>query len=326
MIRRFSLPIALAALALPQLASAAGKPDEIKELQRDVAVLQDLVKQLQLTQDKKFADLVAATQQAAESASRANTAIDAIKLSLQQSLRTQEEKVVAPVVGLSTRMDNVTRELQTTEQNLNDLSAQITKILAMLDDMNKAIKVIQMPPPPPAPDAGAATPQPGAGSATVPPGSQPQPAVAPGPPPGSSLDMYNNALHDYQAGNYDMALTEFADYLKYFEKGAFASNAQYYIGMVHYAKQDYATAKDDFDTVLEKYPETANKNADARYFKGMSLLRLGKKTEAGAEFRDLILHKRSDPLAPQACHQLEALGMHCPPPPAPASKKGSGKK
>ncbi len=327
MIRRISLPIALAALALPQLASAAGKPDEIKELQRDVAVLQDLVNQLKLTQDKKFADLITATQQTAESASRANAAIDAIRASLQQSLRTQEEKVVAPVVGLSTRMDNVTTELHNTEQNLTDLSSQLTKILAMLDDMNKAIKVIQMPPPP-APDAGAAaTPQPGGGPASAAPGGQPLPAANPGPPPMSSKDMYDNALRDYQGGNYDMALTEFADYLKYFEKGAYASNAQFYIGWVHYAKKDFAAAKDDFDTVLEKYPETANKNADARYYKGMSLLGLGKKTEAGAEFRDLILHHRNDPLASQACHQLDSLGMHCPPAPAPpASKKGSGKK
>jgi TolA-binding protein len=144
--------------------------------------------------------------------------------------------------------------------------------------------------------------------------------------------MYQNALHDYQAGNYDMALTEFADYLKYFEKGAFASNVQYYIGMIHWAKaekahslSDYETAKDDFDTVLEKYPDTANKNADARYYKGMSLLRLGKKTEAGAEFRDLILHKRNDPLAPQACKQLESLALHCPAAPASPARKNSKK-
>jgi TolA-binding protein len=141
----------------------------------------------------------------------------------------------------------------------------------------------------------------------------------------SSVDMYQNALRDYQAGNYDMALTEFADYLKYFDKGAFASNAQYYIGMVHYAKQDYETATKDFDMVLEHYPDTANKNADARYFKGMSLLRSNKRTEAGAEFRDLIIHHRSDPLVGQACKQLESLGMHCPPPPAPAARKNAKK-
>ena len=332
MFRRFSLSILLAALAAPPIASAAANND-IKELQRDVAVLQDLVKQLQQTQDKKFADLQAATQQAAESAARANAAIAAIQGSLQQSLRTQEEKVVAPVVGLSTRMDNLTTELHTTEQNLTDLSSQLTKILAMLDDMNKAIKVIQMPPPPPAADAGAA-PQPGPGTAGAAAGGQAPPAaVSPGPPPMSSVDMYQNALRDFTGGNYDMALTDFADYLRYFEKGAFASNAQYYIGMIHWAKAerahslpDYETAKNDFDSVLEHFPDTANKNADARYYKGMCLLKLSKRTEAGAEFRDLILHHRNDPLAAKACKELEGLGMHCPPAPAPAAKKGGATK
>ena len=332
MIRRFSLLMVLAALAAPPFASAAANND-IKELQRDLAVLQDLVKQLQQAQDKKFADLLVVTQQAAESAARANTAIAGIQSSLQQSLQTQEDKVVTPVVGLSTRMDNLTNELRTTEQNLTDLSSQLTKIQAMLDDMNKAIKVIQLPPapPPPAPDPGAA-PQPGTGSASTVPGGQPQPAANPGPPPMSSLDMYQNALLDYQAGNYDMALTEFADYLKYFEKGVFASNAQYYIGMVHWAKaekghslQDYETARDDFDSVLEHFPDSANKNSDSRFYKGMCLLRLGKRTEAGAEFRDLILHHRNDPLAAQACKQLESLGMHCPAAPAPPNKKSAKK-
>jgi TolA-binding protein len=221
-------------------------------------------------------------------------------------------------------MDNLTTELRATEQNLADLSSQLTKILAMLDDMNKNIKVIQLPPPPPAPDAGGA-PQPGAASAATVPGAQEQPAANPETPPMSSLDMYQNARHDYEAGNLDMALAEFGDYLKYFDKGAYASNAQYYIGMVHWGKHDYEAALKDFDAVLEEYPDTATKNPDARYYKGMSLLRLGKRTEAGAEFRDLILHHRADPLAAQACKQLEALGMHCPAAPAPASKK-NGKK
>ena len=326
MFRSFSLWIVLAALALPHFAAAAAKPDEIKELQRDVAVLQDMLKQLQQSQDKKFADLQTSLQQAAESARSANEAIAGIQSGLQQNLRTQEEKVVAPVVGLSTRMDNLTSELRTSEQNLTDLSSQLTKILAMLDDMSKAIKVIQTPPPPPAGDTGAPAQSGAAPTSTVPAG-QDQAPTNPGPPPMSSVDMYNNALHDYTQGSYDMALTEFADYLKYFDKTPYAPNAHYYIGWIHYAKNDFETATHDFDEVLEKYPESANKNGDARYYKGMSLLRSNKRTEAGAEFRDLILHHdhAHEPLAVQACQQLQSLGMHCPTPP-PASAKKSGKK
>jgi len=334
MIRRFGLWMVLSALALAPLAQAAAKPDEIKELQRDLAVLQDMVRQLQLSQDKKLADLQTAVQQAADSAKNANEAIGAIQSSLQQNLRTQEEKVVTPVVGLSQRMDNLGTELRTTEENLTDLSSQLTKILAILDDMNKAIKVIQTPSaPPPAPDASSGA-QPGAPAAsTSPAGPADQPPVNPVPPPMSSADMYTNARNDFQFGNYDMALTEFGDYLKYFEKGVYASNAQYYIGMIYWAKaekshapQDYQVATKNFDLVLENYPVTANKNADAQYYKGMSLLRQTKKTEASAEFRDVILHHRNDPNATLACQQLQSLGMHCPAAPAPPASKKTTKK
>src|SRR5581483_4076116 len=106
MFRRVSMVILLAALAVPMYAPAADKND-IKELQRDVALLQDMMKQLQASQDKRLADLQASVQQALDSANRANQAISGIQSSLQQSLRTQEEKVVTPVVGLSTRMDNL---------------------------------------------------------------------------------------------------------------------------------------------------------------------------------------------------------------------------
>jgi TolA-binding protein len=331
MFQRFSLLIVLAALAAPAAPAAAN--NDIKELQRDLAVLQDQVRQLQQAQDKKFADLLVVVQQAAESAARANEAVAGIQSTLQQNLRTQEEKVVAPVVGLSTRMDNLTTELRTTEQNLTDLSSQLTKILAMLDDMNKAIKVIQAPPaPPPAPDAGAA-PQPGAEGAAPVPGGQAQPAAVTTPPPLSSVDMYQNALHDFQSGNYDMALVDFADYLKYFDKTPYAPNAQYYIGMIYWARaekshspQDYEMAYKNLDMVLERYPVTAVKNPDAQYYKGMSLLRLGKKTEASSEFRDLILHHPRDPLAVKACQELQSLGMHCPTAAAPPATKKNAKK
>lgn len=325
MYRRFSVVILLAALAAPSYAPAAANND-IKELQRDVALLQEMVKQLQAGQDKKFADLLAATQQAVESAARANTAIAAIQSGLQRSLQTQEEKVVAPVVGLSTRMDNLTSELKTTEQNITDLSSQLSKILAMLDDMNKAIKVIQTPPtPPPVLDGGSAS-QPGQGqpNAEIPSGGGqiPPRANSGGAPPMSQTDMYQHAMTDYTQGNNDFALTEFADYIKYFPSGPYSSNAQFYIGMIHFAKNDFDTSTRDFDLVLEKYPESANKNAEARYYKGLSLLRSNKKTDADTEFRELIrLHPRTD-LAAQACTQIEALGKHCPSPP-PSSKKNS---
>src|SRR5271157_1708069 len=95
-------------VASPPLALAANK--DIQELQRDVAQLQQQVRDLQRSQDEKFAALQVLVQQAVDNASRANTAVAVIQSGFQQNIRDTESKVVAPVVGLSSRMDQVSND------------------------------------------------------------------------------------------------------------------------------------------------------------------------------------------------------------------------
>jgi len=64
-------------VASPTLAFAASK--EIQELQRDVAQLQQQVRDLQRSQDEKFAALQVLVQQAVDNASKANTAVAVIQ-------------------------------------------------------------------------------------------------------------------------------------------------------------------------------------------------------------------------------------------------------
>ena len=53
---------------------------------------------------------------------------------------------------------------------------------------------------------------------------------------------YTNAYRDYIGGNYDLAMQEFTDYLKYFPTTQFAPNAQYYVGDIFYKRKDYDNA------------------------------------------------------------------------------------
>ena len=82
----------------PALALAANK--EIEELQRDVAQLQDQVRQLQQSQDRQLAALTTLVQQSVDAANRANTAVAVIQNNLQQSLKDQESKVAPLMVGV----------------------------------------------------------------------------------------------------------------------------------------------------------------------------------------------------------------------------------
>jgi len=297
MIRRLC---ALVLIASPAFAFAASK--EIQELQRDVAILQDLVKQIQQSQDKQFAALGEMVRQSLDAANRANTAVAVIQSGFQQSGNQLKTDVVGPVVGLSTRMDQVTNSVSTLGQAVSDLTSSLNRIQAQLTDIGNAIKVLQTPPAPPPP-----------GQTTAPGGAQTSDGAS-SVPPVSANDLYNSALADRSSGKLDLALQEFQSYLKYYGNTNFAPNAQYYLGWIHYSEKNYEAAAADFDTLLEKYPETPTISALAHWYKGKSLVALGKRTAGGVEFNTVIKNYPGSDTAVQACTDLKDIGMHCPPP------------
>jgi TolA-binding protein len=299
MIRRLCL---LVLVVSPLAALAANK--ETQELQRDVALLQESVKQLQQSQDRQLAALTELTRQALDSSGKSNTSMAVMERTLQQNLQDLQSKVVGPVVGLSTRMDGVSNDFRTLQQAVSDLTAVVEKMQAQLTDLNNAMKVLQAPPaaPPPAPGGGGMGVPPGAGGM----------AAAPQGPCMAASDLYNNANRDRMGGKLDLALQEYQDFLRCYGNTDLAPNAQFYIGSVHYSLGDYPTALKDFDEVLEKYPDSNNKMPDSSYLKGMTLMKMGQRTAAAQEFVELIKRFPSSSQAPQACTQLKELGRNCP--------------
>jgi TolA-binding protein len=303
MIRRLCV---LVLIAPPAFAFAASK--EIQELQRDVAILQDAVKQLQQSQDKQLAALGALVQQSLDAANRADKAVAVIQSGFQQSGNQLKTDVVGPVVGLSTRMDQVTSSVSTLGQAVSDLTSSLNRIQAQLTDIGNAIKVLQTPPPPPPPGQTTGGAQTSDGASSV--------------PPVNATDLYNSARADHQSGKLEFALQEYASYLKYFGNTNYAPYAQFYIGSIHYSQKNYEAAAADFDTLLEKYPDTQTISAQAHEYKGKSLVALDKRTAAVGEFKFVIQNYPGSDTAIQACTELKGLGMRCPPPPAhPAVKR-----
>ncbi|HWC95447.1 MAG TPA: outer membrane protein assembly factor BamD [Candidatus Sulfopaludibacter sp.] len=294
----------------PERSQAASK--EIQELQRDIAQLQDQMKQLQQAQDKNFAAITVLTQQALDASNRANTAVAVIQSSIQQSLKDQQEKVVAPVVGLSSRMDSMSNDFRTVSQAVSDLTSTISQLKGQLTDINNAVKVLGQPAVAP---PGSTTPA-GPGG----PGGPGGPPQASAMPQMSSQDLFLAAKNDNQGGNLDLALQEYSDYLKYFPTTDNAPLAQYAIAQIHYSKGDYESAANEFDMVLEKYPENS-RTKDAMYYKGVSLVKAGKRTQGKDEFVELINHYPHTDMADKACSQITALGLRCPAPAAPRSSK-----
>jgi tol-pal system protein YbgF len=294
-------------LAVPRLAPGASK--EIQELQRDVALLQEQIKVLQRSQDEKFSAVLELVRQSIEAANHANTGVAVITNTVEKNLRDQTEKIATPVLGLSTRLNEMGGELRTLGQAVGDLTALMSRLQVQLTDINNAIKVNQQPPAAPPAQAG-----------------QPSAASPSDVAPMSAEKMYNAARQDYVSGKYDLAVQEFADYLKYYGNTDYAPNAQFYIAMVHFVQANYETAVKEFDMVLEKYPDN-NKTADSLLYKGRALVKMqGHKTEGANEFMEVIKRYPKSDQSVQACTERKNLGLNCGTPAAPARTPAKRKK
>jgi TolA-binding protein len=287
----------------PVPSSAASK--EIQELQRDVAQLQDQLKQLQQSQDRQLAELRVLVQQSLAASTDANKSVAVIQSGFQQNLRDQEAKVVTPVVGLGTRMDQMSQDMHALQQAVTDLTGLMSKLQAQVTDLSNAVKVMSTPaPPPPGALPGGSTDTGSGMPAAMAPGGNSVPTI-------SASALYDNANRDRNGGKLDLSLQEYTDYLRWYGNTDLAPNAQYYIAWIHASQGDYNNAIREYDAVLEKYPDN-NKTADAMYGKGVALSKMGRRTDGAREFQEIIKRFPSNGLAGQACTQLTNMGLKCP--------------
>jgi tol-pal system protein YbgF len=285
---------------VPAVGFAANR--EMQELQRDVGLLQQAVQQMQRSQDEKLAALLEAIRQTRDDAARANNTLAVIQNSFQQSVREQEKAVVGPVVGLGSKVDQMSTDFHTVQQAVSDLTSLIGKLQAQVTDLSNAVKTMQAPAAPP-PPTGASGPQAGA-------------------PPMPAADLYSNALRDRSGGKIDLALQGFSDYLKFYGNTDLAPNAQFYIADIHFSQGDFESALREFDMVLEKYQDNS-KTPDALYMKGLTLVKLGRRTQGAEEFKELIKRYPNNDLSKKACSQLTGMGLRCGSVPRAASKKSA---
>jgi TolA-binding protein len=299
-------------LLCPALAPAASK--EMIELQRDVAQLQDQVRDLQRSFDERFSALQVLVQQTLDASNKSNAALDA------QSRNEQgmADRVAAPIAGLNSKVDAMGGDVSGMREAVSDLTARLTKVQQQLTDLGNVVKAGQLPVAAPPPTTGAPTPDMGAGA--------PPPTYAPaggapagGAPPVPATVLYESAFRDMQSGKADLALGEFQDYIRYYNDTDAAPAAQFYIGQIHASQSQFDQAIQDFDRVLEAYPNNS-KTADAHYQKGKTLFQLGQRNAAVKEFESVLNDFPRSSVAPQARAQLKALGIN-PPGAAPVRRK-----
>lgn len=289
--------IAFLAVAFP-FATFAQK-QEIREMNRDIALLQDQVKTLQRTLDEKVGALTTLLQQSLDNTAKVNTGMAVLQSGVTDRLREQEKTVAGPIATVNSKLDQMSDDFRAVRENVQVLSNRMDKLQTQISDIERAVRTMQAPPAPPS-GGGSSAPQggPSASSATPPPGV-------------TATSLYDGGRRDFGAGNYDLAMQQFTDFLKWFPTTDLAPNAQFYIGMIYYNKGDMESAVPAFDQVLTAFLEN-NKTADAMLMKGQALVKGGKKTAGADEFRAIIKKYPSSDQAAKARINLKNLGFNVP--------------
>jgi len=296
-IAAFGVALALGAvcgsLIGPRPARAVAR--EIIELQRDVTTLLQGQKDLstQLTQDHTVMRTL--LEQSNDSVGRLNGTMSGLQKSVQDVQ-----------ANSGARLDTMSTQVQGLSDNLEEIKSRLGKLNQQLVDLQNTVQSLD------AKISGGVAPT-GTVPTTSPTGASTQPlgggaaSSASGPAP-SADTLYSNGLRDITSGKYDLARSEFEDYLKYYGDTDLASNAQFYLGEIAYSQRQYSQSVSEYDKVLTNYPKSF-KLAPARLKKGMALLEMGQKSQAIKELREVVKRYPGTEEERRARAKLKELGV-----------------
>jgi tol-pal system protein YbgF len=278
----------------PRPAEAVAR--EIIELQRDVTSILQGQKDLstQMTQDHTVMKTLV------DQSNGDVTKLASTMGSLQKSVQDVQANSGA-------RLDTMSTQVQGLSDNLEEIKSRLGKLNQQLVDLQNAVQSMDAkvsgsaPAGTPASSAPTATPT---SSTVAPAGSSAAPPVG-----GPSADtLYSNGLRDITSGKYDLASSEFQDYLKYYGTTDLASNAQFYLGEIAYSQKKFEQAVAEYDKVLTNYPKSF-KLAPSLLKKGLALIELGQKASGVRELREVIRRFPGGDEDHRARAKLKELGV-----------------
>jgi len=160
-------------------------------------------------------------------------------------------------------IDNLTNDVRVIREKLDDNNVRIGSLSQEVDSLRQSLQQsLQAPRPSPTttePDASATG------------GTAPPPAAAPAPAVGvSPQKLFDAAQSDYYAGQYELAISGFSDFIKSFPKSEQADDAQVMICNAYLTDGKYEKAVEACDVAIRTYP-AGDKIAEAYYRKGVAL-------------------------------------------------------
>jgi len=276
----------------PRPAEAVAR--ELIEMQRDVTTLLQGQKDLasQMTQDHTVMKTL--VEQSSDNVGKLNSTMSGLQKSVQDVQ-----------ANSGARLDTMSTQVQGLSDNLEEIKSRLGKLNQQLVDLQSSVQSMDakisggtvLPPPatstPPngsASNNGFPTNPSYASNGSVSPGAT-GPAVSTAPLAAGSAPsadtLYSNGLRDITSGKYELARSEFQDYLRYYGNTDLASNAQFYLGEIAYSQKNYDLAIAEYDKVLTGYPRSF-KTAPARLKKALANIELGQKATGVRELREIV--------------------------------------
>jgi tol-pal system protein YbgF len=286
---------------------AQNQKDMIIQMQRDMALMQEQIRTMQRTQDEKFSAITESLRNTLDLVNRLNATLAVTQATLNEKLTDITKNVSAPIATVGTKVDSMADQFQSLSNSVADLNSRIGKLDAKVVELQKIIQAMQQPVAPPPSATGA----PGSGGASG------------GPPPAEKL--YEDAQRDLSAGSYDIALLGFQEFLKHYGSTQQAADAQFFIGDIFFRRDDFEGAVKEFDKVIEGHSDSS-RVPNARYMKGVSLLRLSRRSEAKKEFQIVIDKYPGHQVTPKAKDYLKVLGVNTSQAPSSTTKKSTARK
>ena len=300
--------VLLAASAWPL--RAQNQKEMTLALQRDLTALLDEVKEMKkgkAAQDERLTAIYENLRNATDLINRINDKMVAMQTNTAEKMTEMTRQVGAPTQALSQKVDGMNDQFLNLSNTVAELNSRMGKIDAKLEDVKKMLQTMPATGAPPP-----ANPQPQGGGAPV------AGNTTGGTPMVSGEKLFDDANRDYLAGNADLALQGFNEYLKNFRDAQRAPDAQFFVAEIHSRKEDFDAAVKNYDLVVSQYPDSS-RVPNAHYMKGVALVKTGRRAEAAKEFKIVSEKYPSNELAKKAKDYLKILGV--PVSQAPAQKK-----
>jgi tol-pal system protein YbgF len=230
------------------------------------------------------------------------------------STREDMERLAAQMAEIQQRVSQVEAQQGTVQKALAEISArldtlarssQTADIRADLDILKRQVEALASQLGTPGGEPVRQTP------ASLPEASRTpaEPPAAPKPSGPGSEDLYSQAHRDYLGGRYELAASQFHQFLTNYPSDSKAPNAQYWAGECLYSQKRYAEALEAFQVVLQKYPQSSKAKA-AQLKIGLCLLAEGE-TKKGRQVLEALVDQ--DPGSDEAQLARERLDRLNPP-------------